>query len=131
MQVLSNQFTRYFLLLILCFQQPACKHHHSITESIKQAFEIQKEALKIASEIDSLTMTLSDDSLKSSILISKSEWMKQKISIEALEPHDHSKCNHDHSHDSEINITDEEMILVQKEWRDSIWALKQKILLIK
>jgi predicted ribonuclease YlaK len=131
MQVLSNKFSRSFLLLVLCFQQPACKHHHSITESIKQAFEIQKEALKIASEIDSLTMTLSDDSLKSSILISKSEWMKQKISIEALEPHDHSKCNHDHSHDSEINITDEEMILVQKEWRDSIWALKQKILLIK
>ena len=68
MQVLSNQFTRSFLLLILCFQQPACKHHHPVSESLKQAFEIQKEALKI----DSLTMTLSDDSLKSSILISKS-----------------------------------------------------------
>jgi len=131
MLIITNRFSKWFMLFILCIQQPACKHHHNVSESLKQAFEMQKEALKIASEVDSLAMTLSNDSLKSSILTAKSEWMKQKISIEALELHDHSKCNHDHSHDSEINISDEDMILVQKEWRDSIWALKHKILSIK
>lgn len=131
MQILPNSLSRWFMLFIVCIQQPACKHNHPVSESLKQAFEIQNEALKIASEVDSLVLTLSDDSLKSSILLAKHDWLKQKIGIEALESHDHSKCNHDHSHESEVSISDEDMILVQKEWRDSIILIKNKIEAIK
>lgn len=119
------------LAFVISLQLSACKHSHPVSESLKQAFEIQQQALQIAFEVDSLMMTLTDDSLKSSIIKTKTEWMKQKIVIEALEPHDHSKCNHDHSHDGDVIVEDEEMILVQKEWRDSIVAIKYKILSAK
>ena len=41
--------------------------------------------------------------------------------------HDHSGHNHDHNHGPTLDVTPEQMLAIQKEFRDSILSIQQRI----
>lgn len=109
-----------FLLLTLV----SCRHNHEVSESLKKAHRIQLEALEISKEVDQLL--LQEDDALTAIKQKKDQWLKNMIEI-AGTAHDHSNCKHDHSRPT-YSVTDEEMIVVQQSWKDSIIQIKKEIL---
>ncbi len=112
----------YLLFIVLTFI--SCKHNHEVSEALKKAHSIQLEALEISKEVDTLIQQNVSD--MSAVKRKKDEWLKNMIEIEGIE-HDHSNCNHNHSRMT-YAVTDEEMIEVQRTWKDSIIQIKNDIL---
>lgn len=109
----------FFLLMFI-----SCKHSHEVSESLKKAHSIQLEALEISKEVDLLIQQKVSNYVE--IKQKKDQWLKNMIEIEGT-AHDHSNCNHNHRRVA-YSVTDEEMIAVQRSWRDSIIQIKNDIL---
>ena len=90
---------------------------------IKDTF-YQLEALEISKEVDVLIQQ--KVSGMSEIKQKKDQWLKNMIEIDGI-VHDHSNCNHNHSR-ATYSVTDEEMIAVQRSWKESIIHIKNDIL---
>ena len=108
-------------IAIASFSFICCKHDHpSVSEELKQAFEIQKEGLSSIKKIEQKLDNYNSDD----VMMIQAQLQKYKtdmIEIEGLQ-HDHSQCNGDHSK-KRFSIPDKEMLAVQKEWRDSIYSI--------
>jgi len=61
-----------------------------------------------------------------SIEASISYWRDNLPEPAGLE-HDHSGHNHDHNHGPTLDVTPEQMLAIQKEFRDSILSIQQRI----
>jgi len=112
----------YLIFFVLTFI--SCKHKHEVSESLKKAHSIQLEALAISQEVDVLIQQKVTD--MAGVKQKKDQWLKNMIEIEGIE-HDHSNCNHDHSR-ATYSVTDEEMIAIQRSWKDSIIQIRNDIL---
>jgi hypothetical protein len=95
-----------------------------VSESLNKAYSIQLEALEISKEVDVLIQQ--KVSGMSEIKQKKDQWLKNMIEIDGI-VHDHSNCNHNHSR-ATYSVTDEEMIAVQRSWKESIIHIKNDIL---
>lgn len=118
----------HFVLLIMCFMHPSCKHHHEVSEDLKRAYSIHLEALEISDTVDSLIgihQSTGHEHL-SFWQQRKALWKENMVEMEGMD-HDHKHCDHNHSH-PKYSISDAEMVLVQKEWRDSIVKIKEALL---
>ncbi len=104
----------------------SCKHNHAPpSETLQKAFEIQKEALADLKYLDVMIDKLPAE-VQSSFTAKKKLWQDGMIEIEGMD-HDHSQCDGDHSK-KRFSIPDEDMLIAQKEWRDSIVSLKNQIM---
>ena len=106
-----------FRALIICLLAASCAQQAAnVSPELKQAGEFQNEALKAYWKV-------SQDYRKDVCLDSKTVLDKLRnkmIDIPGV-PHDHKYCNGKHR-SSDIELTDQEMLAVQKEWHDSIFA---------
>lgn len=110
------------LSVVVCIM--ACQHKHEHSVELKEAYKIQQEGLKEIKELyKKLDGVTSEKRSKISTELSNLE--KQMIEIEGMD-HNHTNCSHGHKK-SQLTLTDLQMLTVQKEWRDSIFALETKM----
>ncbi|HMQ06092.1 MAG TPA: hypothetical protein PKC30_02270 [Saprospiraceae bacterium] len=117
----------YCFLSLFCLLTPSCKHSHEPSENLKEAISIHLEAEKIGKSVDSLIQELLQAGIPVDDFIKKFEtWKQNGVGIEGMDHshHDHSHHDHSHAHHPPHHMSDEDMILVQKEWKDSIAQLK-------
>jgi hypothetical protein len=101
----------FCLLVVACGQKSA-----NISSELKKASEVQNQALKAYWEV-------SQDHDETACLELKAELDRirnKMIDIPGV-PHDHKYCNGKH-HTSDIQLSDQEMLAIQQEWHDSIFA---------
>lgn len=115
---------KVLLLMFFVLAFVSCKHNHELSESLKKAHSIQLEAIEISKEVDLLIQQKVTD--MTAVKQKKDQWLKNMIEIEGA-AHDHSNCNHNHSKPT-YSVTDEEMISVQRSWKESIIKIKNEIL---
>lgn len=105
----------------------SCKHNHSheLSGELKQAFEIQQSAIALNDSLSLLLKAIPDSISLQEITNQKEDWLSNMVEIPGA-AHDHSGCSHDHK-TIDYALSDQEMIEVQKEWRDSIYSLEKRI----
>lgn len=104
----------------------ACKHNHPpASETLKQAYAVQQEALEIDKGLQS-QLTSKSIELSAALQQRRANWLKNMVEIPGMD-HDHSNCSHNHA-PSLISVTDEEMLEVQQVWKDSILVIQKDIL---
>lgn len=118
---------KVYLLLIttIALTLISCKHDHPpASEELIKAFEIQKEGLKAISQIE-VKIKAADIADVRTQQLRLEQYKKNMIEIEGMQ-HDHSQCNGDHSK-KRFSIPDNEMLAVQKEWRDSLLSILSEL----
>ena len=99
------------LLAVSCGQKAV-----DVSAQLKQAGEFQNKALKAYFEI---SQTYGEGDCPQ-VRTELDMWRNKMIDIPGV-PHNHKYCNGKH-HTSDIELSDAEMLSVQKEWHDSIFA---------
>jgi len=120
-----------FLFAVQC-AVAACQSPQT-SDELKQAGKIHLHALalsaKLENSLDSLgqTTTVPPDSLAAWKRELKA-WEENLVEVPGLEPeHDHDHEGHDHHHAAPPNITDADMLNVQKEALRQLQALEIRI----
>ncbi len=110
-------------LSMLC----SCGHSHQpASEALQKAYDIQQAALQHHLNLDSQLTTLVDpEPLPQHIMQRKSLWLQDMIEIPDM-AHDHAHCSHDHQRVT-VNLSDEEMLIVQQAWLDTILQIRSEI----
>lgn len=98
-------------LAVSCGQKSA-----EVSAQLKQAGELQNKALKAYFEI---SQTYDERKCQESQW-ELDKWRNKMIDIPGV-PHNHKYCNGKH-HSSDIELSDAEMLSVQQEWHDSMFA---------
>lgn len=114
------------LILILVLFGLGCKSEVSPDQALlKKAQSIQTEGI---CEINGIKEILkrSDNSLVGQYEKKLEFFEKEMIEMPEAE-HNHEGCNHDHKKLT-VEISANEMIEVQRQWRDSIFSLKSKLI---
>lgn len=128
------------------------QHNHGDNQLLQQAADIHTEAIKIEKELrpklQSLvqqknTINIQGRALTEeetafvnkveSIEASLKYWEENHVEVPGFEhghDHDHDHEGHDHSHDhgSKLEVAPQDMLLIQKEFRDSIVAIQKRVL---
>ena len=120
-----------FLFVVLC-TVAACQSPQT-SDELKQAGEIHLQALALSAQLenslDSLgqTTTVPPDSL-AAWKRELEAWEENLVEVPGLEhEHDHDHEGHDHHHEAAPNITDADMLKVQKEALRQLQALQIRI----
>ena len=108
---------------------------HMEAFKIKQAVEPQLEQLVQRSnsiQIQGRALTEEEIKFTESVntLVQQLEfWKENHLEVPGFEheEHDHSAHDHDHEHGSSFNLPASDMLLLQKEFRDSIVAIQQRV----
>lgn len=134
----------YFILVctaLLCLGI-SCKHNHSTDPKLKQALQIQDEAIHLGMAVDSLIIhrlkggDAPQDIEKLRRLKKQYDmWQANMILIPHVEhAHDHhhhdGHSHHDHDHSKEdiaTQLTPDEQIKVQMEWKQAITQLRDSL----
>jgi len=131
------------LFFIFCMSCISCKNSSASNDNLlTEASAIQEEALIIAGELTKLIQDkmLIDTSAAfreqgNTILQNIAEWKHNMVLIPgAAHNHDHHDHDHDHDHNHDhshqeaaSHLTPEEILNVQKEWKNYIIALKESV----
>ena len=99
---------------------------------LEEAFTVHEEAVKHSKEVKYLLEQLPADSTQVVSLKKRFDtWKENQIEVPGFEhshdhdhDHDHGDHDHDHDHGPGLELTPEDMLLVQKEMRDSILVIK-------
>jgi ABC-type nickel/cobalt efflux system permease component RcnA len=120
-----------FLFAVLC-TAAACQSPQT-SDELKQAGEIHLQALALSAQLenslDSLgqTTTVPPDSL-AAWKRELEAWEENLVEVPGLgHEHDHDHEGHDHHHEAAPNITDADMLKVQKEALRQLQALQIRI----
>jgi hypothetical protein len=102
----------------------SCKHSHQpASETLKKAYAIQKEALEVDKKIQSIISN--SDSIDIDLIEKRKLLISNMVEISGMD-HDHSNCSHDHKPKT-IELSDEDMLKVQTEWKDSLLSLLKQV----
>lgn len=102
----------------------ACKHKHPpASETLKKAYAIQQEAIEIDKKIEAVFMA--SDSVDDLLKVKRELLISNMVEIAGMD-HDHSNCSHDHKPKT-IELSDDDMLKVQTEWRDSLRSLLKQV----
>lgn len=136
-------------ILVLCFFITiACNSTKKENPALKEAAETHQQAIQIekqvAPQLDALTqlknsinvqgraLTPEEQALVQeieSILASYEYWEENHVEVPGYEQ-DHRHEGHDHEghdHGAKLELTPEDMIVVQREFRDSIVAIQRRV----
>lgn len=95
-----------------------------ISHELKEAARFQNEALKIHHSLDSL-LTQNEAMVEPELRQELKQLRESMIEIPQI-PHDHRYCNGQHNHRKMV-VSDSTMRNIQKEWRDSMIAIEERI----
>lgn len=117
---------RFYSILLCLFLLPfACADSSASDALLEEAFAVHKEAMAHSKEVEALISKLpAGDPSVESLKTRLDNWSHDLIEVPGFE-HDHQ--DHDHDHDPKLELTPEDMLLVQKEMRDSILMIKQAV----
>ena len=124
---------RYFYLPIffLLFSF-ACSNTSKIDPLLEEAHTLHKQAMAVQKEAKEILASLSaSDNFRQETNAHLEAWSKQLPEVPGFE-HDHHDHDHNHDHDHDhgpkLELTPEDMLLVQKEMLDSVKVIKDRIL---
>ena len=119
------------LLLICIGLFYSCGHQHTPpSKEMLQAYSIQQQALYYNRVVDTILLDGNHSSDKySSLTKRKSNWLENMIEVPYME-HDHTNCSHDHTRPT-VSLTDQEMVVVQQAWLDTILQIKEDLDIVK
>ncbi len=140
-----NQFFGYFLLITFFSCGSGDTKEHKI---LHNAFDIHMEALKVKKELEPSLEELRQ--LNNSIQVQGRElsareinfskaisvienrlnyWEENHVEVPGFEHegHDHSGHNHSHDHKPQFQLPASDILIIQKEFRDSILSIKSKV----
>ncbi len=140
---------RYFLRFSILLLTLACNSAKKEDPALREAAEIHREAVAIEKalkpQIEQLVqlknninilgraLTEAEKALVSQIESIESTyayWLEHHVEVPGYEHdhvHDHDHAHHDHSHGKKLDLTPADMLAVQREFRDSITVLQQRI----
>jgi len=113
-------FVAFSLILLSCQDS-----QQNLSEDLKQAAAYQKEGLEINHRLE--TYFKNNEAINDLAYLKEKQDQLRNSMIEIPEiPHDHRYCNGKHQN-IKVQVSDAEMLSIQKEWRDSMYSLFQKI----
>ena len=116
----------YHLTFLLIMILMACKGPSEKDPVLVEAFEIHKESVGIAAKAMDVWETLpANDTLRSEFDSILHAWGDNLVEVPGFHYH-HDGLGHHHGR-TPLNILPDEMLLVQKEYRDSINAILHRI----
>ncbi len=106
-------------------------HSHPTDPRLEEAFQFHKEALAVNKAIQDQLQSIKNDSLNVVSQLQKrlQVWEENLVEVPGFEhDHDHSHGgHHHHHHGTEVEVTPEHMINIQKEFLDSIRVIQQEV----
>lgn len=113
-----------FILILIPF---ACKGPSEKDPVLVEAFEIHKESVDIAAKAVEVWEQLpADDTMRSKFNSKLQEWGENLVEVPGFHYH-HDGLGHHHGR-APLKLLPDDMLLVQKEFRDSIKSIYQRIL---
>ena len=113
-----------FLWVIILF---ACKNSSEKDPILVEAFEIHKESVHIAARaVEAWEKLPASDSMRSEFNSVLQDWGENLAEVPGFHYH-HDGLGHHHGR-APLKLFPDEMLLVQKEFRDSIKSIYQRIL---
>ncbi|MEL7219669.1 MAG: hypothetical protein AAGJ93_00040 [Bacteroidota bacterium] len=93
---------------------------------LKESFQIHQQALQLAEETHEILLKLpKDDPYRVGIESRLEAWSNNLVEVPGFE-HDHHHGHH-HHHGPQLELTPEDMLIVQKELRDSASVIKEDL----
>ena len=125
-------FSLTILLLVIIF---SCSHSHKSDPLLKEAFLLHEQSIKTAQEVERIMQELPDSNqYRLNIESRLANWNDNLIEVPGFD-HDHSHHGHNHSHDHghrpPIELTPEDMLMVQRELLDSVQTMRDELLLLQ
>ena len=144
-----NLSSLWLVLFAVCFI--SCNSSHSKEdELLDEAAKIHNEAVQIEQQIKDKITTLNQqaNNLKvqgreleaneisfieqvNNLNASYNYWQENHVEVPGHDDHDHHGHDHGHDHDHDhgpaLEISPEDMLLIQKEFKDSILSIKNRV----
>ena len=115
------------MIAVCIFIQPACKHDHATNKDLEKAKAYYKSALETSENIEKLLDTLVvNDSIRSFFVDRIKQWEESVVEMEGM-AHTHKHSEHNHDHKGGYQITDKQMVDVQKAWLDTILTIERDV----
>ncbi len=127
------------VLSIACNRQKEDPQLEEAAEVYEQAIELEQQ---IRPEVDELAQLKNSINVQGraltpeeNLFVEKVEaieaghqfWKENHIDVPGHEHHDHEGHGHDHDHGPEIELLPEDMLAVQREFRDTLLAVQERI----
>jgi hypothetical protein len=141
MKILNQIFTVFLLLSILSCGGETAEH-----KILHQASEVHQEALKVKKELEpnleqlrqlsngiqiqGRALTSEEISFTNAVALVESRlnyWEENHVDVPGFEEDGHDHSGHDHDHAPSFQFPASDMLIIQKEFRDSIVRIKQKV----
>lgn len=124
----------------------ACKHNSKADSTLQKAAELHQEAIQIESAVKPLLeqlvqqknavnsqgRALTDQELRfvdrvEALEKSYDYWEANHVEVPGFAHEDHAgHADHDHDHGPGLEVTPADMLVIQREFRDSIQAIQQR-----
>ncbi len=100
---------------------------------MQEAFELHVKSMEIANDSKELLDQIpAGHEEKNRLQARLKEWNDNIIEVPGFEHHHHHGHSHDHNHShSQLELTPDDMLIVQKEFLDSIQSIQRRILNIQ
>lgn len=119
------------LTILLLFIMISCSHSHKSNPLLQEAFILHEQSLETAQEVEKMILNLPDTNRYRLQIESRlANWNENLIEVPGFE-HDHSHHDHDHSHRPPLELTPEDMLMVQKELLDSVRTMRDELLMLE
>lgn len=122
-----RMFMLVYSLLIL---NMACSNSSKPDPLLEEAFLIHKQSLTTAKETQKILEGLpANDEYRLKMESRFKHWNENIIEVPGFEhDHSHGHEHHHHHHNTQIELTPEDQLIVQKELLDSIRVIKEELL---
>jgi hypothetical protein len=90
-----------------------------ITDKLKTQKDSLQKAQKVTKELDNLLMSINQNEQ------AMQEWMKNIVEVPGNEAHQHSEGEHHHDHSAKVEVSEEEMLAIQKEMLKNIQNIQK------
>ncbi|MBK8634503.1 MAG: hypothetical protein IPN72_13430 [Saprospiraceae bacterium] len=112
------------MIAVCIFIQPACKHDHATNKDLERAKAYYKSALEASENLERMLDTMVvNDSIRSIFVDRIKQWEESVVEMEGM-AHAHKHSEHNHDHKGGYQITDKQMVDVQKAWLDTILTIE-------
>ena len=117
----------YPLILLSTVMHIACKDSSSKDPVLKEAFEIHKESVHIAAKaVEAWEKLPANDSMRFQFDTTLQDWGENLVEVPGFHYH-HDGLGHHHGR-TPLKLVPNDMLLLQKEFKDSIESIYERIL---
>lgn len=105
-------------------------HSHETDPKLEEAFKIHEQAIAVNQAIQSQLQSANTETPEMSQIKKRlSDWEENLVEVPGFDhDHDHSHGgHHHHDHGPGLEVTPEDMLIIQKEFLDSIKVIQQEV----